>query len=72
MKPAVKDGYALTARARPVVVDPRGKAQSAKLRTDETKNPELVKCLEGVLKMVEWPKPTEKVGKTSVEWTLGT
>lgn len=55
-----------------VVVDPGGKTQSAKLRADETRSAELHKCLEGVLRTVSWPKPTEKVGKTTIEWTLGT
>lgn len=55
-----------------VVVDGKGKTESAKLRADETKSADLHKCLETVLKAVAWPKPTEKVGKTTVEWTLGT
>ncbi len=55
-----------------VVVDPGGKTQAVKLRADDTKNPELHKCLEAALKAVAWPRPTEKVGKTTVEWTLGT
>jgi len=54
-----------------VVVNDKGKTGSVKLRADETKNPELVKCLQDAVKAVEWPKPTEKAGgKTTIEWTL--
>ncbi len=55
-----------------VVVDAKGKLESAKLRSGDIKSAPLHKCLETTLRAVAWPKPTEKVGKTTVEWTLGT
>jgi hypothetical protein len=51
-------------------VDPRGKG-AIKLVSDTLKDGEWTKCVEAALKEVSWPKPTEKTGKTTVEFTVG-
>jgi outer membrane biosynthesis protein TonB len=52
-----------------VVIDPSGKTRSVKAGTDEIGDADLVKCLNGVLKGVTWPKPADKSGSsTTVEW----
>jgi hypothetical protein len=52
-----------------VVIDGAGKTKSVKAGADEVGDPELVKCLNDVLKKIDWPKPAEKSGSsTTVEW----
>jgi hypothetical protein len=51
-------------------VDPRGKG-AIKLVSDTLKDGDWTKCVEAALKEVSWPKPTEKTGKTTVEFTVG-
>lgn len=53
-----------------VNVDTKGKG-AIKLVTDTLKDSEWTKCVEAALKEVSWPKPTEKTGKTTVEFTVG-
>jgi hypothetical protein len=47
----------------------KGKTQSVKLKSDDLKDADLVKCLDGVIKGVHWPSTKEKGGgKTTIEW----
>jgi hypothetical protein len=39
--------------------------------SDGIKDGEWVKCVEAALKGVSWPKPSEKTGKTTVDFTVG-
>ena len=52
-----------------VVIDGTGKTKAVKAGADEVGDPDLVKCLNGVLKSVDWPKPADKSGSsTTIEW----
>jgi hypothetical protein len=53
-----------------ITVDAKGKG-AIKLVSDTLKDGDWTKCVEAALKEVSWPKPTEKTGKTTVEFTVG-
>jgi hypothetical protein len=46
-------------------------AGAIKMVNDGLKDGEWVKCVEAALKGVSWPKPSEKTGKTTVDFTVG-
>ncbi|MCU0657322.1 MAG: hypothetical protein MUF64_19305 [Polyangiaceae bacterium] len=46
-------------------------AGAVKMVSDGLKDGEWVKCVETALKGVSWPKPSEKTGKTTVDFTVG-
>ena len=53
-----------------VVVDGKGKVKSAKAQADELQEKKLPKCLEGALKKMDWPRPSEKEATFTVEWSV--
>jgi hypothetical protein len=54
-----------------VEIDAKGKTKSVKVRGDDLKDADLVKCLTGIIKGAEWPKPADKAGaKTTFEWAV--
>jgi hypothetical protein len=54
-----------------VTISAKGKTQSVKLRSDDLKDADLVKCLEAAVKTVAWPTPTDKAGgKTTLDWVV--
>jgi hypothetical protein len=53
-----------------VVVDSKRKLKSAKLQGDELQDKKLPKCLEGALKKIEWPAPTEKEATFVLAWDV--
>jgi len=53
-----------------ISVDAKG-VGAVKLLNDTLKDSDWARCVESALKGVSWPKPTEKSGKTTVEFTVG-
>jgi hypothetical protein len=53
-----------------VVVDGKRKLKSAKLQGDELQDKKLPKCLEGALKKIEWPAPTEEEATFVLVWDV--
>lgn len=52
-----------------IALDAKAKPRTIKLQGDELNDKTLVKCLEGALKKVEWPRPGDKAGASFVvEW----
>jgi hypothetical protein len=53
-----------------VVIDAKGKTKSVTLKENETKNADLVKCLDGIIKKLSWPTPLKAPAKTTVAWVV--
>ena len=55
-----------------ITISPKGKTQAVKLRSDDLKNAELSKCIEKIVKGIEWTNVTDaKAGaKTTVDWAV--
>jgi hypothetical protein len=53
-----------------VVIDAKGKTKSVTLKENESKNADLVKCLDGIIKKLAWPTPLKAPAKTTVAWVV--
>ncbi|MCS6900553.1 MAG: hypothetical protein NZX77_12410 [Polyangiaceae bacterium] len=53
-----------------VVVDGKQKVKSVKVQADELQDKKLPKCLEGALKTIDWPAPTEKEATFLLAWDV--